>query len=252
MAARDAVKRVPEIARNHCPSSAKCAVRGITHPEPTIPVPAPQPEPMRTPVEVAPAPAPGPTPAPVIAASEVARERTPKRPPAPAPRPESAKKPQKTPIVRQILTVIGDFADDPLGIKRRRAHKRKDAEVKRAQTIAHNKKIYEAWTRRIKSDPDMIAGDLHWAIAGRSAFADVFDHKALGLPATTSDAMRKRICEFAMDVKSERERAEYVARGRASSAPEPSRMQEIKRTRSRDTSALGDEWWLSNKSGPER
>ena len=26
MAARDAVKRVPEIARNHCPSSAKCAI----------------------------------------------------------------------------------------------------------------------------------------------------------------------------------------------------------------------------------
>lgn len=25
MAARDAVKRVPEIARNHCPHSAKCA-----------------------------------------------------------------------------------------------------------------------------------------------------------------------------------------------------------------------------------
>ena len=29
MAARDAVKRVPEIARNHCPSSAKCARQGI-------------------------------------------------------------------------------------------------------------------------------------------------------------------------------------------------------------------------------
>ena len=26
MAARDAVKRVPEIARNHCPTSAKCAL----------------------------------------------------------------------------------------------------------------------------------------------------------------------------------------------------------------------------------
>ena len=25
MAARDAVKRVPEITRNHCPNSAKCA-----------------------------------------------------------------------------------------------------------------------------------------------------------------------------------------------------------------------------------
>lgn len=27
MAARDDVKRVPEITRNHCPTSAKCAVK---------------------------------------------------------------------------------------------------------------------------------------------------------------------------------------------------------------------------------
>ena len=30
MAARDAVKRVPEIARNHCPTSAKCAGVQVT------------------------------------------------------------------------------------------------------------------------------------------------------------------------------------------------------------------------------
>ena len=31
MAARDAVKCVPEITRNHCPNSAKCAMTALQH-----------------------------------------------------------------------------------------------------------------------------------------------------------------------------------------------------------------------------
>ena len=38
MAARDAVKRVPEIARNHCPTSAKCASADSEVMPATIPI----------------------------------------------------------------------------------------------------------------------------------------------------------------------------------------------------------------------
>ena len=224
--------------------------RGITHPEPTIPVPTPQPEPVRAPVEVAPAPAQTPAPAPVVG-----RERTPERPPAAVKRPKTAKKPVRTPLIRQILTKIGDFAADPFGIRQRRAEAKREEEARAKRVAVRQRAIVDHWRKTLEADPSLIRAHVTdrdlWE--GPERLKHIVDLKRAGLelpPPTLQRAVMEHVVRIS-EAEDKRRRWEGVRAAREKEQQQ--RQAEAARPRpARPVIEPGDDWPPQRPSGRER
>ena len=240
---RDAVAYVGQTA-----APAVQPVRGITHPEPTIPVPTPQPEPVRAPVEVAPAPVP-----------VVARERTPERPPTPAPGAKSppqkskpAPKPQPAPL--GLLARISGFLAErrKRKLERERAAAARTAAAKK-RAAASRQAALDKWRSAFENGAayGLYPQQLDYAAGSRENFIEIFEPARRGLPVPQTDEAVQKIMEIQAEISRQKDRERYE-RNNANYWSKSPPQQEVTQTRNRDTSALGDDWPPQRPSGLER